>query len=35
VLVAVWLNLCLLKGVRRAWEELHPALRAAAAAPAA
>jgi hypothetical protein len=35
VLVAVWRDLYLPKGVRRAWEELHPALRAAASAPAA
>jgi hypothetical protein len=34
-LLAVWRDLYLPKGVRRAWEELHPALRAAATAPAA
>lgn len=34
VLLAVWRDLYLPKGVRRAWEELHPALRAAAPAPA-
>jgi hypothetical protein len=34
-LVAVWRDLYLPKGVRRAWEEVHPALRAAAPAPAA
>jgi hypothetical protein len=31
-LVALWPDLYLPKGVRRAWEERHPALRAAAAA---
>ena len=31
-LAEVWRNLFLPKGVRRAWEEQHPALRAAAAA---
>lgn len=31
-LAAVWPDLHLPKGVRLAWEELHPALRAAAAA---
>jgi hypothetical protein len=34
-LIAVWRDLYLPKGVRRAWEEHHPVLRAAAAAPAA
>ena len=34
VLLAVWRDLYLPKGVRRAWEEMHPALRAAAPAPA-
>jgi hypothetical protein len=34
-LLAVWRDLYLPKGVRRAWEEMHPALRAAAPAPAA
>jgi hypothetical protein len=29
-LVAVWRNLALPKGVRRAWEDRHPALRAVA-----
>ena len=33
-LVAVWPDLHLPKGVRRAWEERHPALRAARAAAA-
>jgi hypothetical protein len=33
-LLAVWPDLYLPRGVRRAWEELHPALRRAAAAPA-
>ena len=33
-LVAVWRDLYLPKGVRRAWEDVHPALRAAAPAPA-
>jgi hypothetical protein len=33
-LVAVWRDLYLPKGVRRAWEELHSALRAATPAPA-
>jgi hypothetical protein len=33
-LVAVWRDLYLPKGVRRAWEELHPALRSAAPSPA-
>jgi len=32
-LVALWPDLYLPKGVRQAWEELHPALRAAPAAP--
>ena len=35
LLLAVWRDLYLPKGVRRAWEERHPALRAAAPAPAA
>jgi hypothetical protein len=35
LLLAVWRDLYLPKGVRRAWEELHPALRSAAPAPAA
>jgi hypothetical protein len=30
VLVALWPELCLPRGVRQAWEELHPQLRAAA-----
>ena len=34
LLVAVWRDLYLPKGVRRAWEEVHPALRSAAPAPA-
>jgi len=34
-LLAVWRDLYLPKGVRRAWEELHPVLRSAAPAPAA
>ena len=34
-LLAVWRDLFLPKGVRRAWEDMHPALRAAAPAPAA
>lgn len=33
-LIEVWPELYLPKGVRRAWEEHHPALRAAAAAVA-
>lgn len=33
-LVAVWPDLFLPEGVRQAWEEQHPALRAAAAAAA-
>jgi hypothetical protein len=33
MLVALWPDLYLPKGVRQAWEEQHPALRAAAAAP--
>jgi hypothetical protein len=33
MLVALWSDLYLPKGVRQAWEEQHPALRAAAAAP--
>jgi hypothetical protein len=33
-LVAVWPDLHLPKGVRRAWEECHPVLRAARAAAA-
>jgi hypothetical protein len=32
-LVALWPGLYLPKGVRQAWEDQHPALRAAAAAP--
>jgi hypothetical protein len=32
-LIALWPELYLPKGVRHAWEELHPVLRAAAAAP--
>ena len=32
-LIALWPDLYLPKGVRQAWEEQHPALRAAAAAP--
>jgi len=32
-LVALWPDLYLPKGVRQAWEDRHPALRAAAAAP--
>lgn len=32
LLVALWPQLYLPRGVRRAWEELHPTLRAAAAA---
>ena len=32
-LVALWPGLFLPKGLRQAWEEQHPALRAAAAAP--
>jgi hypothetical protein len=32
-LVALWPSLVLPKGVRQAWEDEHPALRAAAAAP--
>jgi len=31
LLVALWRDLFLPKGVRRAWEDQHPALRAAAA----
>jgi hypothetical protein len=34
LLIAVWPELFLPKGVRRAWEEHHPVLRAAAAAAA-
>lgn len=34
-LLAVWRDLYLPKGVRRAWEELHPALGPAAPAPSA
>jgi hypothetical protein len=34
-LLAVWQDLYLPKGVRRAWEELHPVLGSAAPAPAA
>lgn len=34
-LIALWPDLRLPAGVRRAWEEHHPALRAAGAAPAA
>jgi hypothetical protein len=30
-LIALWLDLLLPGGVRRAWEECHPALRAAGA----
>ena len=33
MLVALWPDLYLPRGVRQAWEEQHPALRAAAAAP--
>ena len=33
-LIAVWPELYLPKGVRQAWEEHHPVLRAAGAAPA-
>ncbi len=33
-LIAIWPDLFLPKGVRRAWEEHHPVLRAAAAAVA-
>jgi hypothetical protein len=33
-LIALWPNLYLPKGVRQAWEDQHPALRAAAAAAA-
>jgi hypothetical protein len=33
-LVAIWQDLALPPGVRRAWEDRHPALRAAAPAPA-
>ncbi len=33
-LVALWPDLYLPKGVRQAWEDQHPALRAAAAAAA-
>jgi hypothetical protein len=33
MLVALWPDLYLPEGVRQAWEEQHPALRAAAAAP--
>ena len=32
-LIALWPDLYLPKGVRQAWEDEHPALRAAAAAP--
>ena len=32
-LIALWPDLYLPKGVRQAWEEQHPVLRAAAAAP--
>ena len=32
-LIALWPDLYLPKGVRQAWEDKHPALRAAAAAP--
>ena len=32
-LIALWPGLYLPKGVRQAWEDRHPALRAAAAAP--
>jgi hypothetical protein len=32
-LIALWPDLYLPKGVRQAWEDRHPALRAAAAAP--
>jgi hypothetical protein len=35
ILVAVWPEFFLPKGVRQAWEELHPALRNAAAVAAA
>lgn len=34
MLIALWPQLYLPKGVRQAWEELHPALRMAAAASA-
>jgi hypothetical protein len=34
LLLAVWRDLSLPKGVRQAWEERHPALRAAAASAA-
>ena len=34
VLLVIWRDLYLPKGVRRAWEELHPALRAASSARA-
>ena len=34
MLLAIWPDLYLPKGVRRAWEERHPALRAARAAAA-
>jgi hypothetical protein len=33
-LIALWPQMYLPKGVRQAWEELHPALRAASAASA-
>lgn len=33
-LIALWPDLYLPRGVRQAWEELHPVLRAARAAPA-
>jgi hypothetical protein len=31
-LIALWPDLCLPRGVRQAWEDRHPALRAASAA---
>jgi hypothetical protein len=34
LLVALWPDLFLPRGVRQAWEDRHPVLRAAAAAPA-
>ena len=35
MLIALWPELYLPKGVRQAWEDLHPQLRPAASAPAA
>lgn len=35
MLIALWPELYLPKGVRQAWEDLHPELRPAASAPAA